>query len=277
MITRILTIASIFGLLLLNGCSMDGFLFNTLTLTEYKFSDSVVPSKQVEAVTFKSGSETLYGFYIKQPDSLRVAPHPTILYSHGNKHNVQEYWDRVQLFYRAGFDVFIYDYRGFGMSSGTSSEEGLHEDALAALNYLRSRKDVDTTQIVDYGYSLGGVPTMYLAAFAHKPKCVITENIFASSEALIQTGTLLNVPGNYLMKGKFDNAANAAIRTAPLLVIAGTSDTFVPYEHHSKVIFANAAQPKTLRLVEGADHIEIPSKLGEDKYIELITTFIRGN
>lgn len=277
MITRIATIAGILGVLLLNGCSMDSFLFNTETLSEYSFSDSVVPAKQVEAVTLRSGSETLYGFYIKQPDSLRVAPHPTILYHHGNKHNVEEYWDRVQLLYRAGFDVFIYDYRGFGMSTGSSSEEGLHEDALAALNYLRSRADVDTTQIVDYGYSLGGVPAMYLAAYVHTPKCIITEDIFASSEALVRTGTILNIPGNYLMKGKFNNVANAALRKAPYLLIHGTHDTFIPFEHHGRLIFDNAAQPKTLRLVEGADHIEVPKTMGEDKYIELITTYIRGN
>ncbi|MFN4986094.1 MAG: alpha/beta hydrolase [Ignavibacteria bacterium] len=274
---HILTTVVVASIVLLQGCSMDAFLFNNLAVNEYNLSTAVIPAAQVEAVTLKSGTETIYGFYVKQPDTQRVEPHQVILYSHGNKYNVEEYWNRVELFYRAGFDVFIYDYRGYGMSTGKSSEQGLHEDATSALNYLRSRKDVDTTQIVDYGYSLGGVPTMYLAATQHKPKCVITEAIFASSEALVRTGTLLDVPGNYIMEGAFDNVGNARVRTSPLLMLHGTRDSFVPFEPHGKPIFEAAQQPKVLRLIEGADHTEVPSTLGEETYIEIIRTFIKGN
>ncbi len=277
MIKRILSILACVSVVMTSGCTMDSFLFNTLDLASYNLSSAVIPDSLVEAVTLKSGAETLYGFYVKQPDTDRVEPHQVILYHHGNKHNIEAYWERVELLFRAGFDVFIYDYRGFGMSTGSSSQQGLHEDALAALNYLRSRKDVDTTQIVNYGFSLGGVPCMYLSAYAHKPKCVITEAIFASSEALIRTGTLLDVPGNYLMKGTFNNVEAARIRTSPMLMLHGTSDTFVPFNQHGKYIFEEAQQPKILSLIVGAEHSGIPGTMGEAAYIELIRTFIKGN
>jgi uncharacterized protein len=277
MIKHITTAVFVACVVFLNGCSMDGFLFNTLPLTEYTLSNAVIPATQVEAITLKSGAETLYGFYVKQPDSQRVEPHQVILYHHGNKQNIEAYWDRVELLYRAGFDVFVYDYRGFGKSTGSSSEQGLYEDATAALNYLRSRKDVDTTQIVDYGFSLGGVPAMYLAAYQHKPRCIITEDIFASAEALIRSGTLLDVPGNFLMKGKYDNANHARIRTSPLLMLHGTADIFIPYDQHGRLIYEAASQPKRLKMVEGAGHSGVPQAMGDQGYIDYIRNFIKGS
>lgn len=267
---------SLLIVLLTTGCTMDSFLFNSQALEAYSLSIEIIPAANITPVTLKSGNETLYGFFVRQPDSLRVEPHPTILYHHGNKHNIGAYWDRVELLYRAGFDVFIYDYRGYGMSTGTCSEEGLRSDAKAALDYLHSRADVDTTQIVDYGYSLGGFPCLYTATTLHRPKVVITESIFASSEALIQSGTLLNVPGGYLMEGAFDNRAQIIKVTAPILMLHGTGDTFVGYEANGKVLAALAPQPRIIRPINGANHTTIPATMGEQNYIELITTFIRG-
>ncbi|HBB25482.1 MAG TPA: hypothetical protein DCZ59_04385 [Bacteroidetes bacterium] len=258
------------------GCSMDSFLFNTLPLESYALSTAVIPSANRTEVTLTSGDETLYGFFVRQPDSLRIEPHPTVLYHHGNKHNIQEYWDRVELLYRAGFDVFIYDYRGYGMSTGTSSEDGMKSDAAAALNYLRSRPDVDTSQIVDYGYSLGGFACLYSATVLHRPKAVITESIFASSEALVQSGTILNIPGGYLMEGAFDNRAQIVKVSSPILMLHGTGDTFVGYEANGMVLSALAPQPKIIRPIDGANHTTIPATMGLESYIELVTTFIRG-
>ena len=267
---------SLLIVLLTAGCTMDSFLFNSQALEAYSLSIEIIPAANITPVTLKSGNETLYGFFVRQPDSLRVEPHPTILYHHGNKHNIEAYWDRVELLYRAGFDVFIYDYRGFGMSTGTCSEEGLRSDAKAALDYLRSRADVDTTQIVDYGYSLGGFPCLYTATTLHRPKVVITESIFASSEALIQSGTLLNVPGGYLMEGAFDNRAQIVNVKSPILMLHGTGDTFVGYEANGKVLAALAPQPRIIRPIDGANHTTIPATMGQQNYIDLITTFIRG-
>lgn len=261
---------------ILTGCSMDSFLFNTQALETYELSTSIIPEAHRTEVILTSEGETLYGYFVRQPDSLRVEPHPTILYHHGNKHHLQAYWDRVELLYRAGFDVFIYDYRGFGRSTGSSSEAGLRADATAALTYLRSRPDVDTTQIVDYGFSLGGFPCLYAASTLHKPKAVITEAIFASAETLIQSATVLNVPGGYLMEGAFNNREQISKISSPLLMLHGTDDTFINVDKNGQVLFDAAPQLKIFRRIEGANHSSIPQTMGEDRYIELITSFIRG-
>ncbi len=258
------------------GCTMDSFLFNPTPLTTYTLSNTIIPDTSRTEVLFTSGGETLAGYFVRQPDSLRVAPHPTVVYHHGNKDNLAYYWDRVELLYQAGFDVFIYDYRGYGKSTGTSSETGLRQDAMAAHEYIVSRKDVDTSMICQYGYSLGGYPAFFLAATT-RTHALITECTFASGESLVQSGTLLNVPGSYFLEGTFGNTTLAQQRTCPLLILHGTNDTFISVDQGGQAIYNVAQAPKMFLRVQGAGHTNIPHVMGTNEYIRTITSFIRGN
>lgn len=263
--------------LMLSSCTMDSFMFNAEPLSTYTLSSAVIPDTSRVEVSLSSDGETIYGIFVKQPDSLRVKPHPTIVYHHGNRDNLQYYWDRVELLYKAGFDVFIYDYRGFGKSTGKSSEAGLMADARAALGYVLGRKGTDSTQIVHYGFSLGGFPALYSATNLYPPKALITESIFASGETLVQSGTLLNIPGSYVLEGAFDNLVPMQSRTCPVLMIHGTNDTFIGVDPNGQRLYDVARQPKTFVRVQGAGHDNVPYELGAQDYIDLITAFIRGN
>lgn len=271
---------SVFILLVLTmavmqGCTMDGFLFNTEPLERYELSTAVIPSEQVEAVTLDSEGNTLYGFYVRQPDSMRIRPHYVVLYNEGNKHNLQNYWHRVELLYRAGFDVFIYDYRGFGRSTGTSSEAGLRADASAAWTYVKQRA-ADTMRIVTYGFSLGGYAATHQAS-TFGSDIHIMEACFASGEELVRSGTLLDIPGGYVLKGTFDNASRMPRIPAPVLILHGEADTYIDIERHGARLFAAANNPKVMHRVPNGTHTDLPSDMGEDAYIDLITSFIRGN
>ncbi len=263
--------------LVCTSCTLDSFLFNPQELDRYDLRTTVIPDTARTEVQLMSDGETLYGFYVRQPDSLRVKPHPVIIYHHGNRDNLTFYWDRIELLYKAGFDVFVYDYRGFGRSTGQSTEGGLRSDARAALTYVRSRADVDTTMIVHYGFSLGGFPAVYSATELHTPHALITEAIFASGETLVQSGTLLNIPGSYVLEGTFDNLSPMRDRTCPVLLLHGTDDTFIDVERNGQRLFDVARAPKTFLRIQGAGHDNVPSAMGEQEYIDRITTFIRGN
>ncbi len=256
---------------------MDSIMYNSLPLNTYTLSNAVIPDTSRIEVVMASEGETLYGFYVRQTDSLRVKPHPVIIYHHGNRDNIEYSWERVEHLYKAGFDVFIYDYRGFGKSTGTSSEAGMRADARAALTYVTSRKDVDTSHIVHYGYSLGGYPALYSVTELHTARALITESIFASGEALVQSGTLLNIPGSYLLDDPLDNIAPMQKRSCPVLLLHGTEDTFISVETSGQRLYDVARQPKLFVRVQGAGHESVPSTMGTQNYIDLITAFIRGN
>ncbi len=105
-----------------------------------------------EDVNFKTADgETLNGWYVPS-NGAKV----TILYCHGNAGNIYHRLHRVRFFHRMGINFFIFDYRGYGKNGGKPDEKGLYEDAVAAYDYLTSRKDVDKNKIVVYGKSLGG-------------------------------------------------------------------------------------------------------------------------
>jgi pimeloyl-ACP methyl ester carboxylesterase len=266
----------------LPGCaSMDGFLFNTQKVTSYVLPDSVIPVSARQEITFKSGTFTLYAYFVKSPRA--TASTPTIFYHHGNFQGIQSYWDRMEYFYKAGYNTFIYDYRGFGRSEGQSSQEGLEADAEAALATLLARSDVNKNNILLYGYSLGGVPSVYLASkyaapnATFQPKGLVTEAIFASTSDLVQSGTLLDIPGGFVMRDEFANVVRIANIRCPLLLMHGTEDRFIDIKRHGEKLFAaapnNLSPPKEFFKIPGAGHSSIPETMVLTNYIAKLQDF----
>lgn len=94
---------------------------------------------------------------------------PTIIYQHGNSGSMWRYWWRSVWLWSLGADVFVYTYRGYGLSAGEPNKKNVLEDARAAAAYLIERPDVSTDRLVAYGYSMGGVTASYLVGkFEHK-------------------------------------------------------------------------------------------------------------
>jgi fermentation-respiration switch protein FrsA (DUF1100 family) len=201
----------------------------------------------------------------------------TILYCHGNKDHLQYYWDRVEFLYRAGFSVFIFDYQGFGMSEGEASEEALYADGRAALAYVLSRPDVDTSRIVFYGFSLGNVVSIDLAANIRRPRVLISEAPFASAQALVQSGSLLDIPSSYVMQGEYRNDEKIKRVTSPFLLLHGVDDTFIDIDKNAAVIFERARDPKQFIRVAGANHSDVPQTMGLSTYENVVRTFVQNH
>ena len=115
-----------------------------------------------EKYIFRDGTQ-LHLFLVKQPgeQSKKV---PTVLYFHGNAGNIGHRLLNVQGLYTSiGCNVALVEYRGYGRSEGSPSEEGLYMDAQAALDFLLTRQDIATDKIVVFGRSLGGAVAIDLA------------------------------------------------------------------------------------------------------------------
>lgn len=268
---RIDLLALLFLPLLASCLEMDGFLADAEDVGDYLLPGNTIPAGLIDPVTFDSQGNTLYGFWVA---SNGERPGITILYCHGNKHSIDQYWDRVMFLHELGVNLFIFDYRGFGRSEGAFSEGAMLADARAAMGYVLTRPEVTAASLALYGYSLGNVASIYLAAEVIDPLFLVAEAPFASANSLAQGALNLPLPARWLTGSRFDNAARISGINTPLLVLHGADDDFVRFRDNGRVIFERAPEPKALRLVPRASHEDVPQTMGLEAYRILLKDWI---
>ena len=186
----------------------------------------------------------LHGWWIKGVGG-RV-----LLLFHGNAGNVADRLDRAQIANeRFGLDVFLVDYRGYGLSTGHPSEEGLYRDG-RAIHAEAIERGFRANQIVLFGESLGSAVVVDLAM---ERECagVILETPFLSVPAIAREHYPF-VP-SFLIRSRFDNERKIGSVLAPKLFLVAARDEVVPAAHGRR-LFELAPEPKTLYEIPGAGH-----------------------
>lgn len=175
----------------------------------------------------------------------------TLVVSHGNAGNISHRIDRLIRFKRAGFSVFLYDYRGYGRSDGSPTEEGIYRDGLAAFDYASKLPDVDPARMIIFGTSLGSAVAVEVAT-QRSATALVLETPFTSAKDM--AGALYPfLPAKYLVRSRFDSEQKIRSIRTPVLIIHGTEDSIVPIEL-GKQLFDAANQPKEFYEIPGADH-----------------------
>lgn len=172
-----------------------------------------------------------------------------LLFFHGNAGNIADRLDRARILNeRLGLDVFLVDYRGYGRSEGSPSEEGLYRDARAVFAHAMTRFRSD--QIVLFGESLGSAVTIQLAT---EQPCagVVLETPFLSVPAMARRHYPF-VP-TFLIRSRFDNGEKIGSVAVPKLFLIAEHDEVVPPEQGLR-LFELAPAPKTLFRIPGAGH-----------------------
>jgi fermentation-respiration switch protein FrsA (DUF1100 family) len=176
----------------------------------------------------------------------------TWLWFHGNAGNISDRLENLHLLHQElDVNVFIFDYRGYGRSDGSPSEQGTYRDAEAALAYLLSRTDVDPERIVYFGRSLGSAVAVELAT-RRPPFALILESPLPSIAELARHHYRF-LPATGLLRTKYDSLSKIAKVRAPLLVLHGDQDDIVPFVAGMK-LFDAANEPKRFYTIQGAGH-----------------------
>lgn len=201
-----------------------------------------------EDVFFTAGDGTrLHGWYLPGK-----AGQPLLIFCHGNAGNISHRVDNLQLLSRFGLNLFIFDYRGYGQSSGTPSEEGTYSDLHGALAWLR-QQGWTQKQMIYFGRSLGAAVALQLA-LKEPPAALILESPFTSIRAMGKHHSpLLWLLAGWLLKVRYDNLGKIANLKVPLMILHGDADEIVP-QSMGRELFGRAPAPKRFHSLAGAGH-----------------------
>lgn len=192
----------------------------------------------------------------------------TILMSHGNAEDISRVEDWVQNVFlsKVQANVFIYEYTGYNNSSIKPSEKFVYSDCTSAYWFLNTVLKIPGNKIVAYGRSLGSGPSCYLAEKFELGGLILQTPLSSIFRVVLEFK--FTMPGD--MFANIDRIQNVK---CPLLVIHGTKDEIVPFEHSVELFKKCGSGKKMAFFVEGAGHNNIESVAGMPLF-ETIQNFL---
>jgi uncharacterized protein len=222
------------------------------------------PDRRPEQVWFEANDGVrLHGWWLRRDGGKQRG---TFVQFHGNAGNLSSHFVSLYWVTRHGYDLFAFDYRGYGQSEGEPSQAGLNRDALAAIAEAKRRSAPDPTRpdLVVYGQSLGGAVLLRALDDVEdrsRIRAVVVEGTFHSyqdvaASVLWRVPVLLPFTGfaYTLMSDEYAPAAAIArVSPLPLLVIHDRRDPVIPFGF-GRAVYRIAREPKDFWVVDRGAH-----------------------
>ncbi|MDR2711022.1 MAG: alpha/beta hydrolase [Burkholderiales bacterium] len=267
-------VLAFFCLLGLSGCPADSAFYYP---SQTDYGNPGQEGLIYEAVRFASRDGTQLSGWFLPAVGVTNPRHAkgTVIHVHGNAANVSAHWQLSGWLTSRGYNVFIFDYRGFGQSKGSPEPKGVFEDTQSAFDYIRTCADVDPEKLVVFAQSLGGNNAIAAIGFDGSGnragiRAIAVESTFYSYSAI--ANDKLSSAGLLVNDDYSASRYIAQLSPIPLLLIHGTSDQLVPYQH-SERLFALAKEPKQLVLVPDGGHIDAMTARFGNTYRDLLVAF----
>jgi pimeloyl-ACP methyl ester carboxylesterase len=268
-----------------NNMACSEYLYENADIDAYYKLDSSFNIDPQNRLLFTLESDNagdkakIYALYLG--DTSRIDEDTVIVYMHGNAANMDFYYPRAQMLAHLGskhrFGVLMMDYRSYGMSEGTPTEENMYADVQVCLKWLADR-GLSNSRTIFYGFSLGTAPACKLAHCATNPivpQKVILEAPFASTDVMANDGSGLDMPASFFGDNKVDNAEEVKSIKQPLMWIHGTADAYLSYKTHGEVVWKNYSGTggKAVPVI-GAGHGNVPYIFTIPAYSKTVLDFI---
>ncbi|QLM07252.1 alpha/beta hydrolase [Escherichia fergusonii] len=227
-----------------------------------------------ESVEFTAKDGTrLHGWFIPSATGPAENAIATVIHAHGNAGNMSAHWPLVSWLPERNFNVFMFDYRGFGKSKGRPSQAGLLDDTQSAINVVRHRSDVNPQRLVLFGQSIGGANMVSALGNGDREgiRAVILDSTFASYSSIANQ----MIPGSGFFMDDSYNAERfiAEVSPIPVLIIHGKADRVIPWEQGERLYDLTREPKQKINLPDG-EHIDAFSERHGGGYRDQMVNFI---
>ncbi len=185
----------------------------------------------------------LHGWFVPAPE-----PRGVVLFFHGNAGNISHRLDSLSIFHALNVSTLIFDYRGYGSSEGTTSEQGTYSDAEAAWRYLTEQRGIAPERIVLFGRSLGAAVAAHMAG-RQNPAGLIIESGFVSVPD-IAARLYPWLPARWLARIRYPTGDYLKQVSCPVLIAHSVDDEIIPFAQGA-TLFEQAAEPKHFLKIRG--------------------------
>ena len=211
------------------------------------------PSEQglhFEDVDFRSEDGTsLHGWWFHHDQA-----EMSLVYCHGNRGSIADRVDTFAQLLRLKVNVFAFDYRGYGKSEGSPSEQGVFADARAAIDHVAETRGVGLNGVLLFGHSLGGA--IAIDAALHRPVSGLVVQSSFTQLADMAKYRHPDLPLHWIVRNEFRSIEKVPHLQMPKLFIHGAADQTVPFDH-GQALYEAAAAPKDFLRIAKADHNDL--------------------
>ena len=236
----------------------------------FPFAGETVTPRQLGADFTTLTIDTADGERLRAWHIPHATPIAQVLYFHGNGGNLSIWADVLVGLWQERFDVVAFDYRGYGVSTGTPSEAGLYRDVDAMITRLDAELRRPDVPLLFWGRSLGTAMAAY-GATRRAPDGVVLEAGFPSARALFETNPVMYALSLFATY-RFATADWMSAVRAPTLVVHGDRDRVIPYRLGQR-LYEGLAGPKRFVTIPGGDHND-PAPADAELYWGAIRGFI---
>ena len=174
-----------------------------------------------------------------------------VVYYHGNAGTLEHWGEIAHVYMENGFNLIIYDYRGFGKSEGRiESEEQFYSDAKEVYQYTMSAYDEEYITVV--GYSIGTAPASYVASVNNPERLILKSPYYDLPTLALEKLSWL--PLRLLLKYEFSNRNNLEEIGVPVHIFHGGTDQLITTEHSKKLVSELDMDPELILLPYQGHH-----------------------
>jgi uncharacterized protein len=241
------------------------FVYFPQSTIDYTPDMAGLPYEDIHLLT--KDNVDIHGWFIPVKEASK-----TLLFFHGNGGNISHRLESLKIFHELGLSVFIIDYRGYGQSEGTPSEQGTYQDAEVAWHYLTQTRGIADKDIIIFGRSMGGAIATWLAS-QHMPGLLMLESTFTSI-ADMGKHYYPYLPTQLLARIKYESIDRIGDIHYPVLIAHSQSDEIVPYALGQR-LFEKVNSTKVFMELQGGhnDGFIVSGRT----YIEGIKSFINAH